>query len=196
VISGDDAAVRASEAEAQADETREIDEQIVWIKNDGDAVTASAFIDDETFVEVRGPKDQIERVLDLVAEHANGPVMFFGPSEFADRFDLPEGFLDGEGFLGDDFSFDDDEFPFAPFFEDGALEDFETQMRDFSECMEITVDRSGETTTVEIPDCELPTVDGLFDGEAFGNLPFDLDELLENLPKDLEGVFEESFEAS
>ncbi len=186
VISGDDAAARAAEAEAAADETREIDEQTVWIANNGDEVTASAFIDDETFVEVRGPKEQIERILDLVSEHTNGPVMFFDPTEFAKRFDLPDGFLDREGFFGEDFSFEERDNPLFPFFEDGTFDDFQNEMKDFAECMEITVDRSGSTTKVEIPNCELPRLDSLFGDEAFKDLPFDLDNLFEGLTDELE----------
>ncbi len=162
VISGDDAAARAAEAEAASDETRSIDDQTLWMATNGDEVTASAYFDDETFVEVRGPKEQIERILDLVAEHADGPVMFFDPSEFAKRFDLPEGFLDGEGFFGEDFSFEDGDSPLAPFFEDGAFGELQDAMKDFAACMDITVDRSGSTTKVEIPDCELPEFEGLF----------------------------------
>jgi len=191
VISGDDAAARAAEAEAAADETREIDDQTVWIANNGDEVAASAFFDDETFVEVRGPKEQIERILDLVSEHANGPVMFFDPSEFAERFDLPEGFLDGDGVFGEDFSFEEGDNPLFPFFEDGTFDDFENKMKDFAECMEITVDRSGSTTKVEIPDCEIPQLDSLFGEEAFKDFSFDLDNLFDGLTGELEDALDD-----
>ena len=127
VISGDDAATRAAEAEASADETRQIDEQAVWIDNNGDEVTASALIDGETFVEVRGPQEQIDRILDLVAEHANGPVTFFDPGGFAEWFELPEGFFDNEGLFGDDFTFDAENFPF---FQDGALDGLDLENLD------------------------------------------------------------------
>lgn len=214
VVSGDDAAARAAEAEAAADETRDIDGQAVWIDERGDEISASAFFDDEssddpTFVQVTGPAEQVERILDLVTEHANGPVRFFDLDGFADRFDLPEGVFDGEGFpfedgefpfgerfpfgedgpFGEDFPFEEGEFPFEQFFDEGALDDFRSQMQDFAECMDITVDRTGDTTSIEIPDCDFPTVDGLFDGEAFGNLPFDLDRLLEDLPEDMDELF-------
>lgn len=186
VISGDDAAARAVQAEAAADETREIDDQTVWIANNGDEVTASALFDDETFVEVRGPKQQIERILDLVSEHMNGPVMFFDPTEFAKRFDLPDGFLDREGFFGEDFSFEGQDNPLFPLFEDGTFDEFQNEMKDFAECMEITVDRSGSTTKVEIPNCELPQLDSLFGEDAFRDLPFDLNNLFEGLTDELE----------
>lgn len=194
VISGDDAAARAADAQAAADETRQIDDQTVWIKNDGDEVTASALFDDETFVEVRGPKEQIERILDLVSEHADGPVMFFDPSEFAERFGLPEGLFDSDGFPGEDFSFEDFPFeegesPFFPFFEDGTFRDFENEMKDFAECMNVTVDRSGTTTKIEIPDCDLPNFDSFLDEGPFKDFPLDLENLdLENL--DLDDLFD------
>lgn len=181
VISGDDAAARAADAEAAADETRDIDGQAVWIARSGDEVTASAFVDGETFVEVHGPEVEIDRILDLVAEHANGPVMFFDPGMFAERFDLPEGLLDGEGFFGEGFSFDADDFPF---FEDGALDEFENSMKDFTDCMEVTVDRSGSTTVVEIPDCELPDLGQLFGDGSFDDFPFDLENLFDGLDMD------------
>lgn len=209
VVSGDDAASRAAEAEAAADETRDIDGQAVWIDERGDELAASAFFDDEssddpTFVQVVGPAEQVERILELVTEHANGPVRFFDLDGFAERFDLPEGVFDGEGFpfedgeypfgerfpFGEDFPFAEGEFPFEQFFEEGTLDEFRSSMQDFAECMDITVDRSGETTSIEIPNCELPQLDGLFGGEAFGNLPFDTDGLLEGLPEDLNELFD------
>lgn len=193
VISGDDAAGRAAEAEAAADETRDVDGQAVWIDNQGENIAASAMFDDETsdhstFVQVTGPAEQVERILGLVTEHANGPVRFFDLDGFADRFDLPEGVFDGEGAFDGDFPFGED-FPLAPFFEDGSLDDFRAEMEDFAECMDITVDRTGETTSIEIPDCEFPQLDGLFDGEAFGNLPFDFDRLLDDLPENMDELF-------
>lgn len=102
VITGGDAPERAGAAESSADSARTIDDETIWLDEDGDDVTASALFDGQTFVAVTGPGDDIDRVLDLVTEHANGPVQFFDPTEFADRFDLPEGIFD------EDFTFDDE----------------------------------------------------------------------------------------
>ena len=51
---------------------------------------------------------------------------------------------------------------------------------------DITVDRTGDTTSIEIPNCELPKLDGLFGGEVFEDFPFDLDSLFDGLEKELE----------
>lgn len=232
VITGGDAADRAAAAEAAADTTRTIDDETIWLDEQGDQVTASAFFDDETFVSVTGPADDIDRVLDLVTEHANGPITFFDPSDFADRFDLPDGLfdgdfeldLDGDG-LPDDFDelFNDGQ---LPGFDDQAMEDFRKQVEKFSECMRIELDRSGDSASIEIPDCDIPGINGLVvpnagdlfdgkgfdeffsselfdeklfdtelfdrefpDGEIFEGLHNELDDLLEDVEKDIEDAF-------
>ena len=176
VLHGEEALSRANDAAAAADETREIDGQMVWLDEQGDDLAASSLLEGESFVEVTGPREQLERMLDLVTEYANGPLRFFDLDGFGEQFDLPDGLLDGEGLFDEVFPFEEGDLPFL---EGGALDDFRGEMKDFSDCMEITIDSSGATTTVQIPDCELPELDGLFDG------------LLKDFPFDLEGLFDD-----
>ena len=163
VLHGAEALSRADDAAAFADETRDIDGQTVWLDEQGDTLVASALIDGEMFVQVTGPRDQLEQILDLVTEHANGPLRFFD--------------LDGAGILEKDFPFTDGDLPFL---EGGALEEFRDEMENFSDCLEITVDRSGSTTMVEIPDCDLPEFEGMF-GDVLNDFPFDLEGLFNDL---------------
>ncbi len=204
VITGGDAAERAAAAEAAADSTRTVDDETVWLDEQGDETTASAFFDGETFVSVTGPTSDIDQVLDLVTEHADGPMQFFDLKDFSEDFDIPEGVfddnfeldLDGDG-LPEDFDtfFDGDGLPedFDTFFDglpgvdDAAMEDFRQEMEEFSECMQVELDRSGDSLTIEIPDCDLPGLEGVitpglnkfFDGEGVDSF-FD-DRLLEDL---------------
>lgn len=180
VLHGDEALSRADDAATAADETRQIDGQTVWLDERDDELAVSALFEGETFVQVTGPRDQIERILDLVTQYAEGPLRFFDLEGLGEQFDLPEGFLDGEGLFDENSPFADGDLPFL---EDGALDDFRGEMEEFGECMDITIDRSGSTTTVEIPDCELPTFDGLFD-DLLGDLPFDLEGLFDDLADD------------
>lgn len=119
VSKGDDAADRAAAAAESADETRVIDDQTVWLDDQGDRTAASALIDETTFVEVTGPTDQIERALELVTQFSEGSLGFFGHDDFT--FD-PEQFFDDEAFK--DFPFDlEDLF-------DGLMKDFESSTID------------------------------------------------------------------
>ena len=70
VLTGDAAIEAAADAEAAADETREVDGQTVWISRDGDRATVSSLIDGTEFVEVVGPGDQLDRLLDIAASGA------------------------------------------------------------------------------------------------------------------------------
>ena len=217
VITGGDAADRAAAAETAATTTRTIDDETIWLEEVGDQVTAAAFFETDTFVSVTGPADDIDRVLDLVTEHANGPVQFFDPSEFANRFDLPEGLFDDDlDFDGDlNFDFDGDGLPedLDSFFENGvfpglddaAMEDFRREMDEFSECMRIELDRNGDSATIEIPDCDFPGLDGLitpglsefFDGQDFDSKDFDSlfsGDVLDEITKELDDLLDDAFD--
>lgn len=97
VTNGEDAADRAAAAGEAAEESRVIDDLTVWLDDQGDRTTASALIDETTFIEVTGPTDKIERVLDLVTQFSEGSFGFFGHEDF----ELPENFFDSEGFMFD-----------------------------------------------------------------------------------------------
>lgn len=66
VVSGEEAVTRAEEAEAVADETRQVDELTVWIKRDGDQTTVSALVEPTQFIEVTAPGELIDSAIDFL----------------------------------------------------------------------------------------------------------------------------------
>ncbi len=206
VVTGGDAVDRAAAAEAAASSIRTIDDETVWLDEQGDKTTAAALFDGDTFVSVTGPTSNIDQVLDLMTEHADGPIDLFDLEDFSERFDIPDDIFNGDL----EFDFDGDGVPedLDKFFEDGtfpdfddeAMNDFRRQMDEFAECMQSELDRSGDSTTIEIPDCDLPRLDGVitpgfsefFDGQTFGDL-FDEDSL-DDLTKDLDDLLDDAFD--
>ena len=86
VVSGDEADTGASEAEAAADETLAVDGTTVWVRSDGDQRIVSALVETDTFVEITGPADQLDRLIEALRN---------GGSLTSDEW---------ESFFGDDFA--------------------------------------------------------------------------------------------
>ncbi len=207
VITGGDAAERANAAEAAADSTQTIDDVTVWRSNEGDQTTASAFLDGETFISVTGPTNEIDEVLDLVTGYSeNSMNLFDGEFELDGEFEFDDDFrfdFDGDGLPEDlDEFFDDLKFPGV---DQEVMDEFRQQMKEFSECMQPTFERSGDSATIEIPDCDPPGFEGLiapglseffdgedFDIEYFGDLFKDRD--LHDITKDLDDLLDDVFD--
>ena len=112
VIVDDQAAGRASDAEAAAEETRVIGDNTVWLRGVDGQTEASALVDDGVFAAATGPSDEVIDALDELGDLADAASSFF------------DGDTDLEGLLGDDFNVEDflgDDFDPQQFFDDGAL---------------------------------------------------------------------------
>ncbi len=104
VLEGEGASDAAAAAADEADETREVDGVTVWVKNESDTETSvSAFVDDEVFIEVTGPAESIDSLLELATK--DWPKVEFGPLPDFEKFfpedgtppfDLEEIFPEGE----------------------------------------------------------------------------------------------------
>jgi hypothetical protein len=124
-VGGDEAAAAAADAEARADETRTIDELTVWIDRNGDTTTVSSLVEPTQFVEVTGPSDSIESLLDMITN--NGAMFGFGGDfDFGSEFDITpfEDFLTPE--MREEFERMRDQFGTFEFGEPGELPDFES----------------------------------------------------------------------
>lgn len=130
VLRGEGAEQAAATAEAGADETRTVDDITVWIARDSDVVTVAGLVEPGTYVEVTGPADQLDRLLDVL--ESRGVEMHEFPAfphadieKFFDEFgaDFERFGEDFERFQGEDFSFffdfDDDQRPGFGFFGHG-----------------------------------------------------------------------------
>ena len=127
-VGGDEAAAAAADAEAQADETRTIDELTVWIDRNGDTTTVSSLVEPTQFVEVTGPSDSIESLLDMITN--NGAMFGFGGDfDFGSDFDITpfEDFLTPE--MREELERMRDQFGTFEFGEPGEFPDFENLAR-------------------------------------------------------------------
>ena len=123
----------AAAAEAAADESRDLDGVTIWITRDDDMVSVAGLVGPDEFIEVQGPAEQLERLLDVLEmgglelpEFPNFPPgdmeTFFEEfrDQFGDDFDHFDGFGDSPFVFGDG-----EQFGF--FFDfDGELPDFGT----------------------------------------------------------------------
>ena len=122
VIVDDQAAGRASDAEAAAEDTRIIGDTTVWLRGVEGQTEASALVDDGVFAAATGPTEEVVDALDELGELAEAASSFFdGDSNL-------EGLLgddfDAESFLGPDFNIErflGPDFDPQQFFEDGDL---------------------------------------------------------------------------
>ncbi|MGI9605185.1 MAG: hypothetical protein ACR2P0_03515 [Acidimicrobiales bacterium] len=124
-VTGPEAATEATTAEVAATETREIDGQTVWIATEGDTTTVSALVEGETFIEVEGPTEHIDTLLEFATNNA---VPFEGfPFQGFDEHDVPEGFPFGnlEEFFPDGLPESFGEFPEGFPFAEGEFPDLE-----------------------------------------------------------------------
>ena len=112
VIVDDQAAGRASDAEAAAEDTRIVGDTTVWLRGVEGQTEASALVDDGVFAAATGPTEEVIDALDELGDLADAASSFF------------DGDTDLEGLLGDDFNVEDflgDDFDPQQFFDDGAL---------------------------------------------------------------------------
>ena len=198
VVRGDEAAVRAEVAAADADETRDVEGTTVWISRDGDKATVSALAEPDVFVAVTGPSDLLDRLVEALD---NGVLIAPGPhfgEEFPDALEqffdreFPEGLEEffGEG-LGPE-AFDFERF-FSDRFGPGAfdLEEFFDEGFD-PESFDFGSDRFGEG----FEGFDTEQFRSLFErfrlrlDEELGELPFSLDDLPHD-PADIEGFFDD-----
>lgn len=162
VIAGDDASSRAATSAAAADSTRTIDGLTIWLDEKDDEVTASALIDDQTFLAVTGPAAEIDQILDLVSNHADGDALF-------EQFTFPEGMFDGDFPFGPDGLFEDGEWPGL---DEAMTEELRSEIEAFSECMRSQFDVDADQASIEVPDCEFPKINA----DSNFTLEFDVDD--------------------
>ena len=176
VIVDDQAAGRASDAEAAAEDTRIIGDTTVWLRGAEGQTEASALVDDGVFAAATGPTEEVVDALDELGELAEAASSFFdGDSNL-------EGLLgddfDAESFLGPDFNIErflGPDFDPQQFFEDGDLPVDPEQF--FGPDSELDLDQFfGDDFDPQqfFNDGALP-----FDFEDFGEGGFDLGELSE-----------------
>lgn len=134
VIVDEQARVRASAAEAAADETRTVGDNTIWLRSTGDSTEASTLIDGDTFIAANGPTDEVIEALDQLAQVEESLAPVLGEDfdveglldeQFGEDFDVEEFFGDDfapEQFFGDDFDpeqFFGDDFDVEEFFGEG-----------------------------------------------------------------------------
>ena len=132
VIVDDEAAPRAAEAEAAAEDTRIIGDTTVWLRGVDGQTEASALVDEGVFAAATGPSEEVIDALDELGELADAASSFFdgdtdiegllGPDFDIEEFLGPDANI--EEFLGPDFNIEEflgPDFDPQQFFEDGAL---------------------------------------------------------------------------
>ena len=198
VVRGEDAAVRAETAAADADETREVESSTVWISRDGDRATVSSLVEPDVFVTVTGPTDLLDHLVDALDRGVLiAPGLHFG-EEVPDAL---KGFFDREfsGGLEEFFGegFDPETFDFEKFFSESFDPDaFNFDFEGFGEgfdpdAFDFDFDFEGLGESFDAED-----LDSLFESfrfrldERLGELPFSLDDFPSDAA-DLEGFLDD-----
>ena len=193
VLHGEEAAAAARAAEAAADETRDIEGTTVWIDRDGDTTRVSALVDPDHFIEVTGPTDQLDRLLEIMS---SGGLELPAFPAFPEG-DIEKFFEEFQEQFGEGFPFGEAPFVFGDGEDFGFLFDFENgelppELKELLEQFEGFEGFDGELPDLQelFPEGELPKLDELF--EQFGGELPDLEQFFEEgtLP-DFEQFFED-----
>ena len=190
VIVDDEAADRASEAEAAAEDTRVVGDTTVWLRGVDGQTEASALVDDGVFAAATGPTEEVIDALDELGDLAEAASSFFDGDSNLEEL-LGDDF-DPESFLGPDFDIEQffgEDFDPQQFFEDGDLPVDPEQF--FGPDAELDLDQFfGDDFDPQqfFNDGALP-----FDFEAFGEGGLDFGELSEQFEA-LQECFGPAFE--